>query len=152
MQKILFIILFVSFSSFVKAQNTPEKEVISVIDRFFEGMKKNDTTLIRTTLAPSVRLQTTGFDKEKKAFLRTESINAFLASVAQRRDFLLDERLLSYEVRTDDNMATAWTPYEFYLGDKFSHCGVNAFQLFKSAEGWKIIQITDTRRKEPCKK
>ncbi|TAK42505.1 MAG: hypothetical protein EPO28_07185 [Saprospiraceae bacterium] len=33
-----------------------------------------------------------------------------------------------------------------------SHCGVNAIQLFKSAEGgWKIIHITDTRRREGCR-
>ncbi len=152
MQKLFFIIFFVSFSPILKAQNAAEKEVIAVIDRFFEGMKKNDTTLIRTTLDPSVRLQTTGFNKEKKSMLKTESMNDFFASVAQKREFVLDERLLSYEVRIDDNMATAWTPYEFYLGEKFSHCGVNSFQFFKSAEGWKIIQITDTRRKEPCKK
>jgi hypothetical protein len=47
-------------------------------------------------------------------------------------------------------MATAWTPYKFYLDKTFSHCGVNAFQLFKSENGWKIISILDTRRKEPC--
>ena len=31
-----------------------------------------------------------------------------------------------------------------------SHCGINAFQLFKSSDGWKVIQITDTRNKEGC--
>ncbi|HFA51249.1 MAG TPA: hypothetical protein ENJ95_19730 [Bacteroidetes bacterium] len=31
-----------------------------------------------------------------------------------------------------------------------SHCGVNAFHLFKSREGWKITQVTDTRRRNNC--
>jgi hypothetical protein len=47
-------------------------------------------------------------------------------------------------------MAAIWTEYSFYLGDKFSHCGVNSFQLFKDETGWKIIYIVDTRRKEGC--
>lgn len=33
----------------------------------------------------------------------------------------------------------------------FSHCGIDAFQLFKDDKGeWKITQIVDTRRKEGC--
>jgi hypothetical protein len=40
--------------------------------------------------------------------------------------------------------------YTFYVGDQMSHCGVNAFQLMKTTEGWKIIGITDTRRKDNC--
>jgi hypothetical protein len=47
-------------------------------------------------------------------------------------------------------MAAAWTPYRFYRNGEFSHCGVNSFQLVKMAEGWKIVYIIDTRRKEPC--
>ncbi|MBI5914693.1 MAG: nuclear transport factor 2 family protein [Bacteroidetes bacterium] len=31
-----------------------------------------------------------------------------------------------------------------------SHCGVDAFQLFKGENGWKITQISDTRRRENC--
>jgi hypothetical protein len=40
--------------------------------------------------------------------------------------------------------------YKFYVGETFSHCGVNSFQLFKDKEGWKIIYLIDTRRKDPC--
>jgi hypothetical protein len=47
-------------------------------------------------------------------------------------------------------MASVWAPYKFYLGDKFSHCGVDVFQLMKTGDGWKIIYIVDTRRKGDC--
>ncbi|HOD10564.1 MAG TPA: nuclear transport factor 2 family protein, partial [Flavobacterium sp.] len=40
-----------------------------------------------------------------------------------------------------------WTPYEFYVNEKLSHSGVNAFTLFKENEKWKIIHLIDTRRK-----
>jgi hypothetical protein len=63
---------------------------------------------------------------------------------------VLDERILAYQIQVDGSMASAWTPYKFYVNDTFSHCGVNSFQLVKLAEGWKIVYIIDTRRKEPC--
>jgi hypothetical protein len=48
-------------------------------------------------------------------------------------------------------MAMAWVPYSFFLGDTFSHCGVNAMLLVRSREGqWRIQSILDTRRKEDC--
>jgi hypothetical protein len=59
---------------------------------------------------------------------------------------------MSYDIKIDDNMAIAWTPYEFYITDKFSHCGVNVFTLIKTEQGWKIAGIIDTRRKEKCVK
>jgi hypothetical protein len=62
----------------------------------------------------------------------------------------LDERILEYQIKIDGTMASAWTPYQFYVNGNFSHCGVNSFQLVKMAEGWKIVYIIDTRRKEPC--
>jgi hypothetical protein len=53
-------------------------------------------------------------------------------------------------VLIDGNLASVWTDYKFYIGEKFSHCGVNSFQLFKGDDGWKIIYIIDTRRKDNC--
>jgi hypothetical protein len=61
-----------------------------------------------------------------------------------------EERILSYNIQVDGSMAHAWTPYEFWFNEKFSHCGVNSFQLFKEGDEWKILSIMDTRRKEGC--
>jgi hypothetical protein len=43
-----------------------------------------------------------------------------------------------------------WAKYAFFLGDRFSHCGIDAFQLHQTADGWKIFQLTDTQRSEGC--
>jgi len=118
----------------------------------FDGMRKGDSTMVRGVFEKNARLQTTWTSPEGKPMIHTEdSMNGFVKQVGTPHPEMWDERIKSYEVRIDDNLATVWTPYEFYIGDKFSHCGINAFQLFKSASGWKIIHITDTRRKEKCK-
>ena len=54
-------------------------------------------------------------------------------------------------IHVDANLASAWTPYEFYVNDKFSHCGVNSFQLVKLKGNWVITYLIDTRRREACK-
>ena len=30
------------------------------------------------------------------------------------------------------------TPYDFWIDGKFSHCGIDAFDLIKTEEGWKL--------------
>ncbi|MDP3000701.1 MAG: hypothetical protein Q8N47_24670 [Bryobacterales bacterium] len=35
-------------------------------------------------------------------------------------------------------IAVVWTPCDIHWDRKFSHCGVDAFSLIKTSEGWKI--------------
>ena len=80
--------------------------------------------------------------------MRSENFEGFLKMVAKPHTEVYDERISFTSILIDDNLATAWTPYRFYIGETFSHQGVNAFQLVKTREGeWKILSIIDTRRK-----
>lgn len=56
----------------------------------------------------------------------------------------------SAEVRIDGGLATLWAPYEFHLGERFSHCGIDAFQFVREGGAWKMIAITFTRRTTGC--
>ncbi|MBC7890646.1 MAG: nuclear transport factor 2 family protein [Sphingobacteriaceae bacterium] len=131
----------------VFAQNPEEAAVQATIDRLFEGMKKGDSSLVRSIFHSTARLQTAYMSKEGKPLLQSEAIAGFVKAVGTPHKEVWDERISGYNIRIDDNLATAWTPYEFYVDGKYLHEGVNAFQLFRSPEGWKIIQICDTRRK-----
>jgi hypothetical protein len=77
-------------------------------------------------------------------------MDAFITAVTKPHKEIYDERITFDVVKTDGVLATAWTPYKFYVGEKFSHCGVNSFQLVKLDGNWKIQFIIDTRRKQPC--
>ena len=156
--KLLAFIAFIFISTYSQAQNEnfsdQEKEVLEVVNRLFDGMRKGDSTMVRSVFHASARMQTTYTNaKTGLPVIQTEeNPDKFVKAVGTPHEKIWDERILSYKIDVDDNMAIVWTPYEFYAGDTFSHCGVNAFQFFKSEEGWKIIQITDTRRKTPCNK
>ena len=65
-----------------------------------------------------------------------------------------ETRNTSFKItRIDDDLAQVWTDYAFYAGEKFSHCGIDAFQLIRGSDGrWRIINLIDTRRQEPCER
>lgn len=148
-QVLLFSLLFLGTA---QAQSPQEREVRQAIDRFFQGFHARDTAVIRSTLGAEVFLQTIGRDAAGTPVLRKESMEDFLRSLATLPDTLeIEERLLGYHIRTDADMAHAWTPYEFYVQGELRHCGVNSFQLFYDGTAWKIIYLADTRRREGCR-
>lgn len=132
-------------------QEQPEREaVLNVIRAVFDGMRTGDSASMRPLFHPDIRMQTTYIDEEGNPKMVEGSLDRWLDGVGQPKEEAWDEKIWSYDVQIDQNLATVWTDYTFYLGDKLSHCGVNAFQLFKDEDGWKIFQITDTRSKENC--
>lgn len=147
--KTLFLILTL-FALKASAQ-TEEDRVKQPITALFDGMRKSDTALLRSAFAPDAILQTIVKNKEGKVIVRTEEVSGFVTSIGKPRTEVLDERITYDLVRVDDNLAIAWTPYQFYIGDKFSHCGVNSFQLVRINGEWKIQYLIDTRRKDGCK-
>ncbi len=131
---------------------TDEQQIRAAINQAFDGMRKKDTSMVRQVLHPSCTLKSIGKNKTGEVRLQEDAISEWLKQIVMKREgVILDERLTSYDIKIDAEMAMAWTPYEFYIGEKFSHCGVDMFTLMKTDKGWKIIGIVDTRRKENCK-
>lgn len=127
------------------------EEVRQVIASMFAGMKSKNTDLIKAAFHPDATMQTVK-SGETGSELGSNSVEDFLNRIASTpATTTLDERILDYQIKVDGDMAAAWTPYEFYVNENFSHCGVNSFQLIRTPDGWKITYIIDTRRKEGCK-
>jgi hypothetical protein len=129
------------------AQN-PEQEVRAVVDRLFDAMRAKDTTAIRATFHPEFRLAVTSF-RDAAPVVRLVTGDAFIASIGRATE-RLDERISDVEIRVEDNVATVWNRYVFYVGERADHCGIDAFTLVRTTEGWKILQVADTQRREGC--
>ncbi|MDP5229404.1 MAG: nuclear transport factor 2 family protein [Cellulophaga sp.] len=142
--------LIFSFNS-VFSQNQEQDEVKASIATFFKGFHAQDSVLIKSVLSSNVIMQRIGKDELGKVTIIPQKITDFLKSIVSiPKTMKFEEKILSYSIQIDGDMANAWTPYEFWRNDTFSHCGVNSFQLVKEGEIWKIIYIIDTRRKENC--
>ena len=127
-----------------------EKAVEDVIRSLFEGMKTKNAEQVAAAFYSEGLMQTVQA-KPEGSTVASNAVADFVKRIATTpAETTLDERILDYQIKVDGTMASAWTPYRFYVNGNFSHCGVNSFQLVKMADGWKIVYIIDTRRKEPC--
>lgn len=153
MKKILLIFGIVLLAETISlAQQSDETEVKSTIDQLFDGIRANDSLLIHPIVHQTCTLQTIQNDNNGNAIISKTDMAAFIKSVGTKRAGVqLDERLSGYDIKIDGDMATVWTPYSFFVNNNFSHCGVNAFTLIRQNDSWKILSITDTRRKTDCK-
>ncbi len=134
-------------ATFAQKDKSAERAVKATINRFFEGMEKGDTVLLRSACAPGIILQSYGTDKSGKLLLQTENFDDFVHFIGLPTKNTFKESIKFKAVHTEKSLASAWTPYTFYLNGKVSHSGTNSFQLIKIGEEWKIQYIIDTRRK-----
>jgi len=134
----------------VAAQESEEAAVMAAVEAMFEAMRAGDSAAMRAVLHPAATGASVSVREGVPTLDREESLDGFVQAVGTPHEEVWGERIWDAEVRVDGNLATAWMKYAFYLGDQFSHCGVDAFQLFKGEDGWKVFHIADTRRREGC--
>ena len=147
MKKLLIILTFISSKALAQSDETAIK---TVINNLFDGMRKTDTAMIRASFAKEPIIQTIVGNKEGKTVVLTEPLDSFIVFVSKPHSEIYDERIVFDLIKVDGDLAIAWTPYKFYIGEKFSHCGVDSYQLVKHNSEWKIQYLIDTRRKEKC--
>ena len=128
------------------AQEASKRDVLQAVRKLFDGMRARDTAALTQVLDSTARLVTT-FGTSEVPDMDVTTVPVFIRIVATAEPGkLLDERIETPTIEIEDNLASVWMKYRFYLGDRFSHCGVDAMQLAKTLTGWKIIALADTRR------
>lgn len=128
-----------------------EAAVRGVVTRLFDAMRTGNGAVIAEVFTPDARLQTAMVRRDGTPVLSSMQVDSFAAMVSQPRDFVLDERITGWNLQIDGPLAVVTADYSLYVGDRFSHCGIDAFQMFKTPDGWRIFQLTDTRRTTGCR-
>lgn len=127
------------------AQGATEREVLATVERVFEGMRTADSAMVRSGFVDGARfalLDTAGT-------VRFQSIDGWVRAIANsNRQW--QEPIYDVQVRVDGSIAQVWAPYTFYLDGAVRHCGVDAIELLKTAQGWRITQLSDTQRRDNC--
>lgn len=148
------LLVFIMCLSYGAGQNTTplptgeEEAVKKTIGQLFEGMRKGDSSMVKGAFAPGATLQTIASPPGGEVKVKTEALQRFLNAVGTPHTDVWDEQIEYGHIAIDGALATVWTPYRFFLGGKYSHCGVNSFQLVKLEGMWRIVYLIDTRRKK----
>lgn len=145
MKMIALSFLFLSFFHLTKAQ-TAEDSVKAAVNKFFTAMKASDAVALNASFTSNAIMQTVSASGE----VRTDDVKDFAKQIVSIPKDSADERIVFETVKVDANLAIVWAPYQFYYAGKFSHCGVDSFQLVREGSQWKIHYIIDTRRRKPC--
>ncbi|MBI3793090.1 MAG: nuclear transport factor 2 family protein [Gemmatimonadetes bacterium] len=128
-----------------------DREVMAVIVTLFDGMRQTDSAKARSVLHPNTLLVSAGEKPNNGGPVVTvDPVDGWLKSIGTPHKETYDERIRNPVIQVDGNLATVWVEYSFYVGTRLNHCGVDAFQLAKGSDGWKIVAIADTRRRTGC--
>ena len=147
----LFLFSVILTSAFVpRAQPTDVEdhevaEVIAAVSELWEAMRTGDSTRARAVIHEDAIGYSVGMRGEETTF-RHDTPDAFITAIGSPHEEVWDERVSNERVEIDGSLATYWADYEFWLGEQRLHCGVDAFQLYKTGEGWKLFVLSDTRR------
>jgi hypothetical protein len=140
-------------STSLAAQNAPG-DVMAVVKRLFDGMRAGDSGMVRSVFHPKTRMISASSTPGGETRLNIESsVDDFVKAVGTPHPEKWDERIWNEKVQIDGPLASVWVDYGFFLGARFSHCGIDHFLLVKSGAGagvWSIVELADTRKQEGC--
>ena len=115
MKKLLLATLLFAFAAPAFSQ-TDKDDIKKTINTMFDAMRKSDSTLLRSTFAKGLVLQSVGTKKDGSTVLSTEKPGDFIKAIGTPHKELYDERITWGDIKVDGALASVWTPYKFYLG------------------------------------
>jgi hypothetical protein len=124
-----------------------QAEVVGTLQRLFDALESGDEALLRSVTDASLAMH---FSETRDG--ATTFGSATLDGLATRitsSEMPLIERMWDPTVIVNGPLATIWTPYDFYAGETFSHCGVDSANMLHTEEGWKIVALSWTRLQPP---
>lgn len=138
MKKLLLLLFLCPLLAIGQQKTTDEDQIKAVILNTFSAMKSVDSVALKSCFTEKAVLQISQVKPEGN-FVREVPFANFVKNVMTRKAGDMDERVVSWgPILVDQEIATAWVPYEFYLNGKFTHKGVDVFLFVKSGNEFKI--------------
>ncbi len=139
------LILLVAFP--VRAQ-TASDSIIGSVQQFFDAMGAHDTEALQQVMVMDGQYHAVREEGDQTS-VRRSTFEEFVSNLSSSNVALL-ERMWEPTVLHHGPIAVVWTDYDFYRGGEFSHCGVDAFHVVRTDDGWKISSIVFTIEPEDC--
>jgi hypothetical protein len=117
----------------------------AIVQKLFDAMAARDALAAKELFVPDAGLYSLGANGKANKLPLLDFLNAIGSGKAEWK-----ERIWNANVLVHGAIAVVWAPYDFHNNGSFSHCGYDSFSLLKTAAGWKITYISDTRETEGC--
>lgn len=140
------IILTLTICLNIFSQTDDQKSAIAAIDRLWEGMRLKNAEMIKSVFTAEGQLVAIDKPRDGKGLSKTRVFTAesFAKNISEAKAPEFLEKMPSPDVKIYGDLAVVTGRYTFYVGDKFSHCGTNTFNLLRTETGWKIVNAAST--------
>lgn len=142
MMKITLLPVIICVLSTVAFAQDDRSMVMAVVDQLFAGMKLKSAEQLKGVFTPEAQFIAIDKPLDGKGIStsRVTTGEAFVKMISGSKSPDYIEKMINPDVRISGDMATVSGRYTFYVGDKFSHCGTDVFNLVRTVAGWKIAQ------------
>lgn len=138
-------------NSHIEKPSESEKAA-AVADKLFEAMRAKNYEQIKSLFLNGGKLTALDQPKDGKGVSTTRSFSgdAFAKMISEAKAPEFIEKMPAKDVRIYGDSAVVIGRFTFHVGEKFSHCGLNAFHLLKSNGEWKIANASTTIETQNC--
>jgi hypothetical protein len=142
-------ILFFILSTSATAQSQDEtKKVLAIVQEFFDAIEKHDTIAFNSVFLSKAHMFISRPVGDSIQYISKPAVGRSTLKPGTAYKEIMRDKGVKVEVH--QNIAMAWVPYNFYVNNTFSHCGVDAFTFLKTKQGWKIALLAYTVENKGC--
>lgn len=138
MRTVLALVALCSLQSCVAPGDAAERQaVLATVQGFFDYIASPDQETGLRLMVPDGVFVTVREQDGKRvlgSFTNAEAVERMRKATRQMREAFTEDPI----VLVDGNVATVWGRYRFEIDGELSHTGVDAFQLVKTDDGWKL--------------
>jgi hypothetical protein len=140
------------FAALARGQSTdPEaRAAIAVADSVLAALSRGDGKALAALIVDSAVVgSVSARGGTPRASLRSWSRYTNAGAAAQT----FTERGFNASARVQGGLAMVWMPYDLYIGERWSHCGVDLFTMVKHDGAWRVASLVYTVEQPPaCEK
>ncbi len=122
--------------------------ILGTVQSLFDALAAGEGQPLRDIMHPDVLMHSVERAADGTRSSSTSTLEQLVARV-EGSEQVLTERMFDPEVRVSGDLAMVWTPYDFYVGDEFSHCGADALVLARNGDSWTVVALSWTRLQPP---
>jgi len=133
----------------VRAQSD-SAAVVGAIERFFDALRTKDTTVMRASVDSAARFTLLRPDPAGGVRVVVLTGEQFLRNAGNPNSPPLDEPIRNARVLIDGDLASVWAEYQVRRDGQVTHCGFDAFHMVRRQGVWRILNVSDTYRRDGC--
>ena len=122
-------------------------EILATGQGVFDALG-GDADKLSAVMMPDVTMRSNSIEEDGTVTSSTSTVEGLRDRIVSSGSTMVERRFDS-QVMVSGPIATVWTPYDFYTGGEFSHCGIDVVTLLHTQEGWRIMSLDWSRQQPP---